>query len=72
MTHLAALLRRLQSDDSGQDVVEYALLGAVIGIAAIVVWQQVVTAVFNAYTASDTGIQAVSACTPDPGGGGCS
>ena len=71
MTHLAATLRRLLNDDSGQDLVEYALLSAVIGIAAIFVWQQVVTAVFTAYTTSNTGVQNVSACTPDPGGGGC-
>jgi Flp pilus assembly pilin Flp len=68
---LAAMWHRLRSEESGQDLVEYALLGAIVGIASIVVWQQLVTGVFNAYTASNTGVQAVSACTPDPGGGGC-
>jgi Flp pilus assembly pilin Flp len=63
--------RRLASDESGQDIVEYALLGALIGISSILIWQGLVTSVFNAYTAADAGVQNVSACTPDPGGGGC-
>jgi Flp pilus assembly pilin Flp len=68
---LATTWRQLCSDDSGQDVVEYALLGALVGIASILTWQFVVIAVGNAYTAADGGVQAVSACTPNPGGGGC-
>ena len=67
----ATIWRHLGSDESGQDLVEYALLGALIGIASILTWQLVVIAVGNAYTAADGGVQAVSACTPDPGGGGC-
>jgi Flp pilus assembly pilin Flp len=63
--------RRLAADESGQDIVEYALLGALIGIASILIWQQLGTTVFNVYTAADTGVQNASACTPDPGGGGC-
>ena len=66
-----AMWRRLASDDSGQDIVEYALLGALIGVSSILVWQGLVVTVFNAYTATDAGVQNVSACTPDPGGGGC-
>src|SRR5215207_7668299 len=34
-----AVWARVRSDESGQDLVEYALLGALIGIAAILVWQ---------------------------------
>lgn len=69
--HAVATWRRLASDESGQDIVEYALLGALIGISAILIWQGLVVSVFNAYTATDAGVQNVSACTPDPGGGGC-
>jgi Flp pilus assembly pilin Flp len=69
--HPIAMVRRLASDESGQDIVEYALLGALIGISSILIWQQLVTSVFNAYAAADAGVQNVSACTPDPGGGGC-
>ena len=64
-------LRRFIGDDSGQDIVEYALLGALIGIAAILTWQQLATTVGVTYGTTDAGVQGLSACTPDPGGGGC-
>jgi Flp pilus assembly pilin Flp len=64
---VAALL-----DDSGQDVIEYALLGAIVGIASIATWKLFATTVGNVYSAADTDVQNVSACTPNPGGGGCS
>ena len=62
------------SDESGQDVIEYALLGALIGIASILIWQVLVTTVSDVYGAADTGVQGISSCTPDPiaAGGGCS
>jgi Flp pilus assembly pilin Flp len=65
---------RFGSDDSGQDIVEYALLGALVGIAAILVWQQLLATVGTVYTAADAGVQIKSTCTPDPisVGGGCS
>jgi Flp pilus assembly pilin Flp len=65
------MFRRFLFEESGQDVVEYALLGALIGIAAILTWQQVAAGVEDFYTTADTGVQALSSCTPDPGGGGC-
>jgi Flp pilus assembly pilin Flp len=65
-TVLTALL-----DESGQDVVEYALLSAIVGIASILTWQALVTSVGNAYSGADADVQSLSACTPDPGGGGC-
>jgi Flp pilus assembly pilin Flp len=58
-------------DDTGEDIVEYALLGALIGIAAILTWQQIATTVGTVYGNADGAQQALSACTPDPGGGGC-
>ena len=64
-------LQRFVGDESGQDVVEYALLGALIGIAAILTWQQLATTVGVTYGTADAGVQGLSACTPDPGGGGC-
>jgi pilus assembly protein Flp/PilA len=65
---------RLRSDESGQDVVEYALLGALIGIASILTWKLLVTTVGTVYGAADTGVQTTSGCTPNPisAGGGCS
>jgi len=68
-THL--VLQRFVRDESGQDIVEYALLGALIGIAAILTWQQLATTVGITYGTTDAGVQGLSACTPDPGGGGC-
>lgn len=65
------VLQRFVRDDSGQDIVEYALLGALIGIAAILTWQQLATTVGVAYGTTDAGVQGLSGCTPDPGGGGC-
>ena len=58
-------------DDSGQDIVEYALLTAIIGIAAILVWNELTVRVGVVYTAADAGVQNLSACTPDPGQVSC-
>ena len=66
------VLVRLVSDDSGQDVIEYGLLGAIVGVASVLTWQLLATTVGDVYSAADTDVQSVSACTPDPGGGGCS
>jgi Flp pilus assembly pilin Flp len=65
------LIRRLFREDCGQDIIEYALLGAFIGTVGIVIWQNIGVGISNAYSGWDTGVQSVSACTPDPGGGGC-
>jgi Flp pilus assembly pilin Flp len=68
------MLQRLLREDDGQDAVEYGLLGALVGIAAILTWQALATQVGTIYGAAvaPTGpIQTLSACTPDPGGGGC-
>jgi Flp pilus assembly pilin Flp len=69
-----ATLNRFRSDESGQDIVEYALLGALVGIASILIWQALVVTVGNVYGAADANVQIRSSCTPDPisAGGGCS
>ena len=69
-----AAAARFSADESGADIVEYALLAALIGIAAILVWQQLVATVGTVYTSADTNVQVQSGCTPDPisAGGGCS
>jgi Flp pilus assembly pilin Flp len=66
------MLRQAVADDSGQDVVEYALLGAIVGVASVLTWKLLATTVGDVYGAADTDVQGVSACTPDPGGAGCS
>ena len=65
------MFKRLIWEDAGQDIVEYALLGALIGIAAILTWQQIAASVGVVYGEADVAQQGLSACTPDPGGGGC-
>ena len=69
---LTATLTRVFADDSGQDVVEYALLAAIVGLASVLTWKLLATAVGDVYGAADTDVQGLSACTPNPGGGGCS
>lgn len=53
-------------DEQGQDIVEHALLAAIIGICAILVWQQLATTVGSAYSAADTNVQGL-ATPPNPG-----
>lgn len=65
------LLARLVREDEGQDIIEYALLAAFIGTVGIVTWQNIGSGITNAYLSWDSGIQNLSSCTPDPGGGGC-
>ncbi len=65
------LLHRFVSDDTGQDLIEYALLAALVGVASFFTWQLIVGSVGDAYTSAETAAQDLSACTPDPGGGGC-
>lgn len=68
---VTAMLLRLLISDDGQDLIEYSLLAALIGIVGILAWANIGTAIGAAYTSWDTGVQNVSSCTPDPGGGGC-
>jgi Flp pilus assembly pilin Flp len=74
MKNALATWDRFGSDESGQDIVEYALLGALVGIVSILIWQQLVTTVGTVYGAADANVQISSSCTPDPisAGGGCS
>jgi len=60
------MLRRFTFDDRGQDLIEYALLGAFIGIVGIVAWTNVGSAIFTTYSGWDSGVQTISATTPDP------
>jgi len=68
---LRVMWQRLTSDDSGQDSIEYALLGAIVGVAGVLTWKLLTERVGAVYTATDSDVQNVSACTPNPGGGGC-
>lgn len=70
--HIARVLaERLLVEDGGSDIVEYALLTAIIGIAAIAIWNELTFRVGVYYSAADAGVQNLSACTPDPGQVSC-
>jgi Flp pilus assembly pilin Flp len=62
---------RFVREDAAQDVMEYALLSAGIAIVGIVIWQNIGVGIGAAYEGWDGGVQDISGCTPDPGGGGC-
>lgn len=68
---MKTMLRRLVWEDSGSDLIEYALLSAFIGVCAVAAWINIPPAIAAAYANWDAGVQNLSACTPDPGGGGC-
>jgi len=63
---MLTLLRRFIRNDDGQDVVEYALLTASIGVMGIATWPLIATGIFNAYQAFDADAQAIWEI-PDPG-----
>ena len=64
-----ALLRKLLLNDQGQDVIEYALLTAAVGLSGIAVWPLIVSALRASYIVLDT--QTQNLWVPvDPAGGG--
>lgn len=66
---MQGVLRRLLVDEDGQDVVEYALLTAAIGLAGIATWPLIEGAIGLAYQAVVTDTQDIWE-VPDPGAGG--
>ena len=60
------LWRRLLTDDQGQDVIEYALLTAGIGVMGVATWPVIVTGIGNAYQLLDQQTQDLWE-VPDPG-----
>jgi len=65
---MRSLLRRLARDDGGQDIVEYALLAAFVGLAGIVGISAIGTALAAAYAGWDAASQDLW-IMPPPGGG---
>ena len=57
---------RLVRDDSGQDVIEYALLTAFIGLAGISVFELLRTTIGTTYGSWNTNANNLS-LTPNPG-----
>jgi Flp pilus assembly pilin Flp len=63
------ILIRLLREERAQDLVEYALLTATVGLAGIATWPLVVTAIGQTYGSLDNQTQYI-AWPPDPAGGG--
>jgi len=59
-------LARVLREEDGQDLIEYALLGSLIGIVGIVAWANVASAIGATYGGWDAHVQTLSATTPDP------
>jgi len=67
--NLPALMRRLVDDETGQDLIEYALLTTTIGFAGILVWSLVGNAINGTYSSWVSGVDSL-AVPPAPSGGG--
>jgi Flp pilus assembly pilin Flp len=51
------LLTRLITEDSGQDIIEYAILSALISTVGVFTWHNIGTGVNTAYGNWNTGVQ---------------
>jgi pilus assembly protein Flp/PilA len=65
MTDLKALFIRLVQDDSGQDLIEYALVAALIALGALVGMKTLANDIGNAF--NSVGSTLTSAQTPAAG-----
>src|SRR5450631_2760810 len=61
---------RFYSDESGQDLIEYALLAALVGLASVSGTQNMAAAVANEFTHIQTALTNVIPAAPGGGGGG--
>ena len=68
MFPMRTLIIRIMREDCGQDVIEYALLAAFIGVVGIVTWQNIGVGIGAKYLGWDTGVQGLYS-PPDPGAG---
>ena len=65
--HMGSILTLLLRDDAGQDIIEYALLCAGIGVVGVAVWPAITAAIGAAYGNWDTTTQGIYE-TPPPSG----
>jgi Flp pilus assembly pilin Flp len=62
-----AVATRVIADDSGQDLIEYALLTAIIGISGVLIFSTLSTTMGTRYSARDAAAQnAWQPCPPQP------
>lgn len=67
-TWARGLVTSFLHDEAGQDLIEYALLTALLGVTAIATWPLVASAIGSAYRAMDANTQGLWE-PPPPGGG---
>lgn len=68
LTRAARLGFRLLREDCGQDLVEYALLTAGLGLVSSATWPAIADTIGSVYQALDQNTQGLWV-PPDPGGG---
>ena len=62
-----ALVAEVIADDSGQDLIEYALLTAIVGISGVVIFSTLSTTMGAAYSGwNSAGQNAWQPCPPKP------
>ena len=61
MNHLKQMMGRLWREDDGQDLVEYALIVAAVGLALITTVNQLTTAVVSLYSSITQGLASIGA-----------
>jgi Flp pilus assembly pilin Flp len=64
-TRVVRQMRALWACEDGSDLIEYALLTALIGIVSITTWSLIAGKLGGAYASYDTGTQGLWA-SPDP------
>ena len=63
------LIRRLLKDERGQDIIEYVLLTAALGVSSIAIWPLIAASIGQSYTTLDAQTQGLW-MPPNPAGGG--
>ena len=61
---------RFYSDDSGQDLIEYALLAAMVGLGSVSATKSMATAVANEFTSVSTVVTNATPASQGAGNGG--
>jgi Flp pilus assembly pilin Flp len=65
---MMSLLHRFITDETAQDLIEYALLSTVIAFAGAAAFQLIMSAIGSTYGSWDAGVNSLWN-TPDPAGG---
>jgi pilus assembly protein Flp/PilA len=57
MTNMKQLVKNLVNEDSGQDLIEYALVAALVGLGAVAAMKGLGTSIGNAFNGVGTSLQ---------------